>query len=77
MPNAEAGPLNGALWPIVISLSVTPGPYFLSWAPAVVANTSPAATNAIVVARIVSSLFSTASRRAGRISGVKNSPSGL
>jgi hypothetical protein len=42
------------LWPILISLSVTPGPYFLSCAAAVVAVKSPAASNAIVV-RMVSS----------------------
>src|SRR4051812_41638732 len=76
MPKADAGPLNGALWPMVISVSVTPGPYFLSCAWAAVDNTNPPATNAIVVARIVSSRSSTASRRAA-MPGVKNSPSGL
>src|SRR3954452_10367823 len=53
MPNADAGPLNGALWPIVISLSLTPGPYFLSWACAAAATTtSPTASTATFVARI-------------------------
>jgi len=30
MPKAEAGPLYGAIFPILISVSVTPGAYFLS-----------------------------------------------
>src|ERR1700693_3933092 len=34
MAKEEAGPLNGTVWPILISVSVTPGPYFFSAAPA-------------------------------------------
>ncbi len=63
MPKADTGPLSGALWPMVISLSVTPGPYFLSCASAIVAiikaDVSPAASSAIVVARILPSAIST------------------
>ena len=55
MPNAEAGPLSGVLWPILISLSVTPGPYCFCWAWLAVATIASAAASSAIVERIVPS----------------------
>src|SRR6267378_812057 len=50
MANDEAGPLNGTVWPILIAVAVTPGPFCCSAAPAGPAIASRPANNTGAIA---------------------------
>src|SRR5207244_1494917 len=51
MAKDEAGPLNGTVWPILIAVAVTPGPFCRSAAPALPESASRPTNSIRIIAR--------------------------